>query len=327
MSTRRNVGRRVEEAVAGGNQDPLQVPAVGEQVPVNPVTLTNGEVRTTLVQMGQAITVQAHAITSQTTRESSPRENLYASTMASRQRDFTRMNPSVYFRSRTNEDPRNEKADLASYQLKNVDQRGSDEQVCDGVSEDLEDEYRSSMLHDNMDLARLMVHAQQVEKSRRMKVGREGKKHSTSDQASSSTGGKSGPKKSNDRIAQRDSKPCGKCGHLHRGECLVGSSMSGHIIRDCPHVRNQAKKDIQPRPNPVAAVEPLKRNMFYTLKDREEHEKSADEVTGTLRVFSFPLYILLDQGSTLSFVTPFVASKFDLFPKILHEPFLFSTPT
>ena len=46
----------------------------------------------------------------------------------------------------------------------------------------------------------------------------------------------------------------------------------------------------------------------------------------TLHVFSFPLYALLDPGSTLSFVSPFVASKFDLLPEILHEPFLVSTP-
>ena len=29
-----------------------------------------------------------------------------------------------------------------------------------GVSKDLEEEYRAAMLHDNMDLGRLMVHAQ-----------------------------------------------------------------------------------------------------------------------------------------------------------------------
>ncbi len=41
------------------------------------------------------------------------------------------------------------------------------------VLEDLEEE---TMLHDNMDLGRLMVYAQQVEESRRRKRGREGKK-------------------------------------------------------------------------------------------------------------------------------------------------------
>ena len=35
---------------------------------------------------------------------------------------------------------------------------------------------------------------------------------------------------------------------------------------------------------------------------------------------------LLDQGSTVSFVTPLVARKFYLLREILHEPCLVSTP-
>ena len=38
-----------------------------------------------------------------------------------------------------------------------------------GVSEDLDEECREAMLHDNMNLGRFMVHAQQVEKSLRRK--------------------------------------------------------------------------------------------------------------------------------------------------------------
>ena len=49
-------------------------------------------------------------------------------------------------------------------------------------------------------------------------------------------------------------------------------------------------------------------------------------VTGNFHVFPFPLYALSDPRSTFSFVTPLVASKFDLLPVILHEPFLVSTP-
>ena len=49
-------------------------------------------------------------------------------------------------------------------------------------------------------------------------------------------------------------------------------------------------------------------------------------VIGTLHVFSFPVYALLGPGSTLSFVTPLVACKFDLLPEIMHEPFIVSTP-
>ena len=34
------------------------------------------------------------------------------------------------------------------------------------------------------------------------------------------------------------------------------------------------------------------------------------------------MFALLDQGATLSFVTPLVAKKFDVLPDILHEPFI-----
>ena len=56
------------------------------------------------------------------------------------------------------------------------------------VSEDLEEECRAAMFHDNMDLGSLMVHAQQVEESRRRKRDRETKKSRPSDQSSSSNG-------------------------------------------------------------------------------------------------------------------------------------------
>ena len=48
-------------------------------------------------------------------------------------------------------------------------------------------------------------------------------------------------------------------------------------------------------------------------------------VTDDLLVISVHVFALIDQGSTLSFFTPLVASKFDLLPEILHEPFLVST--
>lgn len=50
-------------------------------------------------------------------------------------------------------------------------------------------------------------------------------------------------------------------------------------------------------------------------------------VTGMLRVFSYDCYALLDPGATLSFVTPYMASKFGILPECLLEPFTVSTPT
>ena len=68
------------------------------------------------------------------------------------------------------------------------------------------------------------------------------------------------------------------------------------------------------------------RFQFFALKGREEQEKSIYVDNGSFLVFSFPVYALLDPGSTLSMVTPFVDNQFDLFPVILHEPFLVNTP-
>lgn len=62
------------------------------------------------------------------------------------------------------------------------------------------------------------------------------------------------------------------------------------------------------------------------LKSREEKENSADAVTGMLYILNFPVYAFIDPGSTLSFVTPLITSRFDVFPDILHESILVSTP-
>ena len=117
------------------------------------------------------------------------------------------------------------------------------------VSEDLEKECRAAMLHDKMHLARLMVHAQQIEEIRWRERGREGKKPRTSDQDGSSTGrslfgvqdrpklkkghqhsgnptssmntnskgNNSRPNKGKDCNAKCDRKLCGKCVRLQEG--------------------------------------------------------------------------------------------------------------
>ena len=63
-------------------------------------------------------------------------------------------------------------------------------------------------------------------------------------------------------------------------------------------------------------------NRFYA----REQEKSTDVDNGTLIVFSFPVYALLDPVSTLLMVNPFVANQFELLPKMFHELFLVNTP-
>jgi len=45
-----------------------------------------------------------------------------------------------------------------------------------------------------------------------------------------------------------------------------------------------------------------------------------------IKVFTFDVYAFLDPGESLSFVTPYVASNFDVLPEKLCEPFWVSTP-
>ena len=118
------------------NQNAPQVQAVvNKQVSINPLAMMDGEVREALLQMAQAITTQALPITAQANMKDVPRENQHATTMVSRLRDFTKMNPSMFFGYKVDDDPQDfldevynilfamgvgiiEKAELVAYQLK-----------------------------------------------------------------------------------------------------------------------------------------------------------------------------------------------------------------
>ena len=44
------------------------------------------------------------------------------------------------------------------------------------------------------------------------------------------------------------------------------------------------------------------------------------------QVFSTSVHAILDPGSTLSLVTPLLALTFEIFPEVLHDPIVVSTP-
>ena len=98
----------------------------------NPIGLKDEEVRTALVQIAQAIALQAYSMTVQAEQQGFSRDNPPASTMANRLKDFTRIEHRVYIGS--------------------------------NIAEDLKEECRTAMLHDIMDIYSLMVHVQHVEK-------------------------------------------------------------------------------------------------------------------------------------------------------------------
>ncbi|XP_070055326.1 uncharacterized protein [Nicotiana tomentosiformis] len=67
-------------------------------------------------------------------------------------------------------------------------------------------------------------------------------------------------------------------------------------------------------------------NRMYALAGRQDIESSPDVVKGILSVFSYDVYALIDPGSTLSYVTPFVANKFGIEPELINKPLAVSTP-
>ncbi|XP_069152666.1 uncharacterized protein [Solanum lycopersicum] len=385
MNTWRTKGLRTGAGAARGNQNPPQAPAEGVAMPVNPAGMTDAEVRASLDQMAQAITMQAQAMTAQVNRQDVLRENPPVRSIADRLRDFTRMNPPIFTGAKTSEDPQEfidelykilvamgatdiEKAELASYQLKDVAQtwckmwrdrrvlggvpvtwelfktaflerffprqikeakveefinlkqgsmtvreyslkfvklsryatplvstsREEMSRFLTGINGDLEEDCRAAMLHDNMDLSRLMMHVQQVEDSRKRRGVRDVRRPRPQDQAGPSHGGhknnfgvreqpkfKKGqqsaqnsdpqrnttprggrpePKRGNGGEMQRPRKTCTKCGRTHLGECRQGTNAcfgcgkSGHMVIDCPHNRGQAGGNAQPRPTPHNAA-------------------------------------------------------------------------
>ena len=97
------------------------------------------------------------------------------------------------------------------------------------------------------------------------------------------------------------------------------------MVNDCPNVRSQVKGNAQTHPSGLSFEDP-KRNCFYSLKARGEHESSPDSVTGMLQFYSVNFYAFLHPRATLSFVTLLVSGKFDVLPDVLVEPFSICTP-
>ncbi|KAH0776456.1 hypothetical protein KY290_007867 [Solanum tuberosum] len=66
-------------------------------------------------------------------------------------------------------------------------------------------------------------------------------------------------------------------------------------------------------------------DLTSAITSRQDQENSPDVVTGMIKVFTLNVCALIDLGASLSFVTPYVAMKFDVLPEKLCEPFCVST--
>nr|XP_016491152.1 PREDICTED: uncharacterized protein LOC107810837 [Nicotiana tabacum] len=140
---------------------------------------------------------------------------------------------------------------------------------------------------------------------------------------------------------------CNTCGKKYPGVCRLGTNscfgcgQQGHFLRDCPSTGNNNGGNVDHSNNSAAPQNSQAqqgrgaaksgnvgggRNRLYVLSGRQDTKAHGDVVTGMLAIFTFDVYTLMDPGSILSYVTPYIAKKFGIEPEKLCEPFELSTP-
>ncbi|XP_069154568.1 uncharacterized protein [Solanum lycopersicum] len=143
-----------------------------------------------------------------------------------------------------------------------------------GVSDELQEECHSIMLHENMNIYRLMVYAQQVQESRAKRKSRDAKREKSFDRGSSKGRldipdkprfkkrfsnqvpskltkahdyrvSNLKPEKGRDTSLLNKKPTSAKCGKGHLGECLVrtdnffSGSMRGHKVKDLTNMKGK----------------------------------------------------------------------------------------
>nr|XP_004244917.1 uncharacterized protein LOC101249667 [Solanum lycopersicum] len=225
-----------------------------------------------------------------------------------------------------------EKAELTSYQLKDVAKTWCKIEMMEVMVEEFINlkqgsmtvrEYslnfvklsREAMLHDNMDLSRLMVHVQQVEERRKtkqtivwnksrqadinfsrkssteirdnpsFKKGLSQQGESSSSKCRHDRNSESRVKRNNEVDTSQERPPCRKYGKLHGGECMRGTDACdscgklGHMMKDCPIRRSQEQVNERVQSN-VPSEKAPRRQRFFALKSRGAEEGTFGEVTG-----------------------------------------------
>ncbi|XP_070047123.1 uncharacterized protein [Nicotiana tomentosiformis] len=169
----------------------------------------------------------------------------------------------------------------------------------------------SVTLQPGMDISRIQAYAQGVEE--RKQKQRADREH--------------------DRVQSKRARSSVPSGHVMR-DCLTrgGTSLvqpAGSVVASSLSVRYPRQGSQAPigsgRGRGGTSSSSSPQNCIYALASRQDQESSPDVVTSILSVSSHDVYALIDPGSTLSYVTPLVASKFGIKPELVR-PLVASTP-
>ncbi|XP_055806880.1 uncharacterized protein LOC129875613 [Solanum dulcamara] len=166
---------------------------------------------------------------------------------------------------------------------------------------------KTAMLIKEIDISRLMTHAQKIEKDKLKKKARDTKRERTysddySHQSPNNGDHSQFQKKFSSPTAS--SAPVQKCNKDRLSNPKPEKSVpSGHtFLLAKTHQGTSYGSNFQHH------------NGSYALQTRKDQEDSLKIVMGILGVFQFDVYTLLDPRDNLSFATPYVSMKFDIMP-------------
>ncbi|XP_049414724.1 uncharacterized protein LOC125877484 [Solanum stenotomum] len=162
-----------------------------------------------------------------------------------------------------------------------------------GISDLVEEECRTTMLHNYMDISSLMVYTQSIEESKLKRKGRE-LKRGRSDEKGQPRFNKRAPNQDSSSAPKFNeekgggsqfSKPlCTTCGKMHHRKCLAGTSgcygcgKHDHQVRNCPTLIARGKEAKQAS---YVGLDPnsLKKNHFYVLEANKDKRANPDKGT------------------------------------------------
>ncbi|XP_069145537.1 uncharacterized protein [Solanum lycopersicum] len=252
MITRRNNARRVGEENLN-EAIPPHAPQ-NPQVPIEEGDMSNVEIRSSIHSFNQVLATQ---VVRDAMVQVKPNTNI----TTSRIRDFTRMNPPTFYGIKVDKDPQGFIDELF--------------QVLDsmGISGLVVTECRSAVLIPNMDISRLMVHAEQIKEQKLKQVGRDLKKVRTEERNSSNNRFEVQDKPRFKRRFSNQEPP--NAPRKHDGKCLVGTGdfygcgKSGHMNRDGPMMNTQGRESSEAYVSAPNLDDP-KKNRFYDLQTRTD---------------------------------------------------------